>query len=123
MKPFSDLIAIEDLDARDVMLFLGPFTKVDYQCMCMSNNDGDGIWRGKLVGFVSVGATIKTLLPIVEKPDGTQLMTMGFVLPLWEEMFAFLSTQDNEAHKRFWAMADLVNGHSGLNKIETKDTT
>jgi len=89
---------------------MNAFEKTNYRCMCFSNNEGDDVWFGELLGFVIYPSG--AALPVVRSDDGKELVCMGFVLPWWDELAEFLQRQ--ESRDRFWRMATLMHGWSGL---------
>lgn len=95
------------------------FEKTNLRVMVISNDSGDGVLLGTLIGFqiLKVGEGLN-LFPMVRTDEGKEIMPWGFCFPLWPEFVVFLETMDNP--ESFKQLARLIHGHTGLRKLEDK---
>lgn len=109
-------LSVEDLTQRDALkVNLHTFEKTNFRVMCFTNNEGDSVELGKLIGF-QVYACGNAHPVVLVDSDGLESVWMGFVLPLWEELLEFLKQQGGS--DRFWKMVDMMHGWNGLHRFD-----
>jgi len=113
----SGFLPLENISERDrLRANLDVFEEVDYRVMTLSNNEGDPINLGTLIGFQVMQHMLSgSAIPVVHLDSGKEVMVMGLVLPFWQELYDFLSPLENR--ERFWKLAKLHQGLSGLDRF------
>ena len=115
----SGFLPLENISERDRLCAnLDVFEEVDYRVMTLSNNEGDPINLGTLIGFHVMQHMISgSAIPVVRLDSGKEVMVMGLVLPFWQELFDFLSPLENK--ERFWKLAKLHHDLPRMSRVNS----
>lgn len=108
----DNFVSVDQLNRRG-KTYLHDFERTKGRCMLFGNDSGQ-LQIGTLIGFRVMH---DDAFPVVRLDDGSEIVSMGFVLPLWEELMEFLNKQLDGSSDAFWHLARLMNGWQGLRQI------